>query len=267
MAEPRDGEGTRQPHCHLAPEKLVKAAATLSPPNSHLPGFAALTSLGSGVQALTLTRESTMGFMRRFLDEAPTMFLVHLNREQSMAQYEAVIAEHATGKCTESPTQDPLRDFSTYMSLAIGAAIAPESSRLESFSAALHVASISIFPLVIKTCSSAAYLHCLLYLIVYSTLNSHGGSPWYLLGLATSKCISSGLHRHSTMDASLPELEVGSAKHIFWSLYLLDRYVTSPYSSTVLIGSNTDVSHASWIAHSQFKTTIYRSKYVTRSLQ
>lgn len=223
MAEPRDGEGTREPHCHLAPEKLVKAAATLSSPTSHLPGFAALISLSSSAQPLTLTRESTVGFMHRFLEEAPTLFLVHLNRDQLMVQYESVIVEHANGRSTGSATSHPLRDFSVYMSLAIGAAIAPESSRLESFSAALHAASIDIFPSVIKTCSSAAYLHCLLYLIVYSTLNSHGGSTWYLLGLATSKCISSGLHRNSTMGDGLPELAMDSAKNIFWSLYLLDR--------------------------------------------
>ncbi|KAF4307153.1 hypothetical protein GTA08_BOTSDO05262 [Botryosphaeria dothidea] len=129
MAEPSDEEGTR------------------------------LMSANRDAQSLNLTRQSTVGFMDRFLDEAYKLALIHLDHEDLKQQYEAVMDDHASGMTTRSNTEHPLREFNVYMSLAIGAALSPNSARLESFATFLHVACMGIFPSLIKNVEDAPSGH------------------------------------------------------------------------------------------------------------
>lgn len=225
MAEPSDGEGARELNCHLAPEKFVQAAVSLYPAGLSLPELSGLMSANRDAQSLNLTRQSTVGFMDRFLDEAYTLLLIHLDHEDLKQQYEAVMDYHASGMTTRSNTEHPLREFNVYMSLAIGAALSPNSARLESFATFLHAACMDIFPSLIKNGDALVYIQCILYLVIHSTLSPHGGSTWYLLGLAVSKCISSGFHKDLDVNAGLPAANLESRRRTFWSLYLIDRYV------------------------------------------
>ncbi|KAK7714892.1 hypothetical protein SLS57_006963 [Botryosphaeria dothidea] len=227
MAEPSDGEGARELNCHLAPEKFVQAAVSLYPAGLSLPELSGLMSANRDAQSLNLTRQSTVGFMDRFLDEAYTLLLIHLDHEDLKQQYEAVMDDHASGMTTRSNTEHPLREFNVYMSLAIGAALSPNSARLESFATFLHAACMDIFPSLIKNGDALVYIQCILYLVIHSTLSPHGGSTWYLLGLAVSKCISSGFHKDLDVNAGLPAANLESRRRTFWSLYLIDRSISS----------------------------------------
>ncbi|KAL4798508.1 hypothetical protein BDV19DRAFT_377035 [Aspergillus venezuelensis] len=226
MAEPRDGAGgfPRQ----LAMHEMLHAMLNLSgespaqarSSDSHASQWNFLTA--DPTQALK--RETVSQFLSCFHDRMG-MFYVQFNAKELEDQCDASFADSGNGPGDALDLAQSYRNFSVYLAIAIGIILSPQSARVELLSQNLHSAAVKLLPKIFQSGSCNTLIHCLLLLIVYSMLSPSGGSTWHLLGLAMKRCVALGLHKEQQGNSPIPEDERNKRRHLFWSLYYLDRTV------------------------------------------
>jgi hypothetical protein len=81
--------------------------------------------------------------------------------------------------------------------------------------------------IILKKGDEAEIIHCILSLIIHSLFTSTGGSSWHLIGYAMAKCITFQFHKEPQHDVAVPADQRDRRKSLFWSLYILDRFVLS----------------------------------------
>lgn len=228
MAESRDrtGEFTR----HLSMENMVIVATDANGIHSsgstfyqvQSPKFPGLHSIMAAYPIQRITREATSIYIHRFIDEIG-ISLPCFDREEILQDFETTIPDYGIDITTGDSDGSLLRHFSTFMVLAIGALISPESNRIESFVVSLHAAAMKLFPAILKTDEDGATIRCMLLMVLYSIYSPQGGSTWHLTGLTTKKCIASRFHKEPDAHTSLTLSEIKDRRRVFWSLYILDR--------------------------------------------
>ncbi|KAK2040111.1 hypothetical protein LZ31DRAFT_504896 [Colletotrichum somersetense] len=168
--------------------------------------------------SLALTRDTTSGYFRRFLEYA--IFLPYLDQAGLMEQYDSVISSNAQ---SHNGARNPLHVFNVHMALAIGIMTVPDSAHLSMLSAGFHAVATEQLQIILRSEASLEHIHCMIMLLLYSLSNSVGGSAWHLLGLTVKTCISLGLHREPDSHADLTTAELNRRRWLFWSVYSLDR--------------------------------------------
>jgi hypothetical protein len=224
MAEPRTLSSG--PMRHLSIETFILAAtkvgSCLEVPN-HVYGG---RHRSGSAQSFSLRKESVTKYFDCYIDEFIALFPM-LDRDHAIADLDDVLLDHLHDSTTASPSRLPLRDFNTYMAIAIGAVLLDDSFHNLSFAAALHLSAMEAFPVVLRTASDLEIIKSLFLLTVFSVLSASGGSAWHLAGLAMKKCVT--LRMHKVPDANsdnIPSTELGYRNQLFWNLYILDRYGT-----------------------------------------
>ena len=218
MAEPRAYSGDF-PH-KLAVSEVVSAALAV---DGHNP-FVAAASPPTFVMddcPISLTRESTIRHIERFLDWA--VFLPHIDENLFLEQYEGVVSQR--GPAHSNADTPGLPRFNTYLAIATGIMMSAEANRLSALAANLHAAVIKLLPLIFRSQEPLDALHCMVLLVVFSMFSPIGGSTWHLMGVTMTTCIALGIHKESAPYARHGKDGVYRPEWIFWSIYLLDRFV------------------------------------------
>lgn len=218
MAEPRGtNHGSSQA---LAMSSMVKSALSLWGCD---PFRSSIRSTGhEGLRNVTgcagrPSREFSMPYLDRFLNQVSTMFL-HFDSVNMRSELKGFFntPEHAFPYSTK-----PYYAFRFNIAMAIGMSVSPEPG-IELLAAAWHNSAMQCFDLILRDNESLDVLDCIFLLIIFSMTNPFGGSTWHLLGIAMKKSVSLRLHREpeSPRDSS-GILE--KRRRLFWSIYTLDR--------------------------------------------
>ena len=223
MAEPRDEmSGFSQ---ELAMGRMVRATIAISgkdPTKSTVNPQTSLIAIAD--QSSALTREVSLPYVTRFVECIEPHFL-HLSQSQIWADFEAYFQE--ANEEARSSGNSRVISFNIYMNTAIGMLLSPDSASLQGFASSLQAAAMKMFAGILESGSRFNILNCMLALIIYSMQTSLGGSTWHLLGLAIQKAITFGFHKDPNPESSLPVQQLKDRRDIFWSLYTVDRYVST----------------------------------------
>lgn len=71
--------------------------------------------------------------------------------------------------------------------------------------------------------SSISGIQALILLVLYSILDPHHFSSWYLIGLASRAMVDIGLHQDPPRELRLKETELELRRRLHLSVYALDR--------------------------------------------
>jgi hypothetical protein len=61
-----------------------------------------------------------------------------------------------------------------------------------------------------------------------SMYTSFGGSPWHLVDLATSRCLSAGMHTAKVLGSDPTDPDARAKSRVFWAIYALDTFISFP---------------------------------------
>ncbi|KAI1393110.1 fungal-specific transcription factor domain-containing protein [Hypoxylon trugodes] len=220
MAEPHD-ESERLPR-NLRTDNILMAALALDGPDPTAASLSDARRLGLMVdfQPMSLRRDATIGYLDRFVDQVCFKY-PFLSSKSLRAQYDSVVdsSNHPDGSLGNAS----LSIFNSCLAVAIGASVSPESTSLMPLINSLHCSAIKQLPSISKTLGGLVFIHCVLFLAIFSMYSPNGGSTWHLVGLAVKKCISSGLHKEQEPQPSISPNAVNYRRALFWSAYLIDR--------------------------------------------
>ncbi|BCS07591.1 hypothetical protein ALUC_11972A [Aspergillus luchuensis] len=110
------------------------------------------------------------------------------------------------------------------MVYAIGAAILQMTETYDSTAPSAFVAMALQLESVLGESQSYMNIEALMLLVLYHMRTSSATRVWYLIGLAMRICIDLGLHRESQYQKMRP-YEGQMRRRLFWSVYLVERYV------------------------------------------
>lgn len=222
MAEPRDEPGTLPQSLSLV--NTLKAALALNASN---PSRATVSSVPKyEIEFVLLTptklrREATLAHMTRFLEHVCISY-PFLNAKLLMAQYEQVLATMDENNHGHIPPGTALEYFNVCLAVAIGAMKITGSGSSSSLISSLHLAAVKQLPEIYAR-DKFDFLHCILFLVIFSTMSPEGGSSWHLVELAMRTCITLGLHKEPDEHTHTDDVEKLRRKNLFWSTYILDR--------------------------------------------
>ncbi len=120
----------------------------------------------------------------------------------------------------------PVWLFQLYMVLAIGStSMASVTITSEDEATGLYIKALNYFDEVLSRGNLIA-LEALLLSVSFSFFNRLGSDTWYLVGLASRMAIGMGLHTERSVERLPPEQQE-SRRRMFWSLYMMDRVVST----------------------------------------
>lgn len=222
MAEPRPGP--RQTPERLGLLHSVQAALAIDGHDPSTSMSLRLPAVFDGGQHCLPSRGDAKVFLRCYLD--CVYFIPYLAREDKAS----LVSRFDAVKMAQSPSDDgdaahALRVFDVYMQISIGMMASPDSIRLAHHAVALQGAAVRLLPDALQSRRHINTVHCLVLLVAFALFNPNGGSVWHLLGLALRSCITAGLHKESDSHTTLTSQEADEDRWLFWSVYVLDRYV------------------------------------------
>ncbi|GKZ21772.1 hypothetical protein AbraIFM66951_008764 [Aspergillus brasiliensis] len=132
---------------------------------------------------------------------------------------------HATVQKPQSDVPSEAARFKLFMVYAIGAAILQMTETYDSTQPSAFVAmALRLEPALGESSQSCTNIEALMLLVLYHMRTSSATRVWYLIGLAMRICIDLGLHRESQYRRMRP-YEGQMRRRLFWSVYLVERYV------------------------------------------
>ncbi|KAI1843177.1 hypothetical protein JX266_010704 [Neoarthrinium moseri] len=224
MAEPRD-ERTNLPR-NLALDSILQAALALdgsTPSKTALSAAYNFEPEGSSSPLTTLPRDVALAHLDRFLERV-CVFYPFLDARKLKKHYEDSVEVAADANVAALPVERSLSYFSACLAIATGALMTSSNLSSSALIARLRHAALRCLPTIYDR-NSLDFVHCMLYLAIFSTLSPSGGSSWHIIGLAMRACISLGLHKEPEEHLQLTDAEIDERRKLFWSAYLLDRSI------------------------------------------
>lgn len=121
---------------------------------------------------------------------------------------------------------DPAWLFQLFMVLAIGStSMASITVSNEDEAVACWQKAMTYLPIILSQGSRIA-LESIMLLVSYSFFNRMGPDTWYLVGIASRLALGMGLHSEKSLDG-LTHQGKEHTKRVFWSLYMMDRVVST----------------------------------------
>ncbi|CAG9975008.1 unnamed protein product [Clonostachys byssicola] len=111
------------------------------------------------------------------------------------------------------------------MSIASGVLMSKDRRHLESYAMALALSAHDSSQRLFAQCNDLQITQCLTAMAIFSLYNPLVGSPWHLLGLAMTRCVSGGMHDTRVSDFGSDDPEKKGKSRSFWSLYFLDVHL------------------------------------------
>ncbi|XEV04729.1 hypothetical protein FSHL1_010016 [Fusarium sambucinum] len=218
MAESRANTGN-EPHKLSIIESISAALAVDGQNPSRASAISSHHLSLAEYQSIVLTRDLTLSHIQRFTDWS--VWLPHIDESRLMEQYDAVVDSQ------DGRDKPSLYLFNIYMAVSIGISMSPETSRLTGLATNLHSAAIKLLPSILHSQEPFDTLHCMLLLAVFSMFNPSGGSTWHLMGFIWTNCLAAGLHKTAIPQDRLGPDTAYRSDWIFWTVYLLDRFLAS----------------------------------------
>jgi hypothetical protein len=110
---------------------------------------------------------------------------------------------------------------------ATGLLLSPNYTYTETLASELAMKAVEVMPRVFDHAGDLAVVQCLTVFTIYSLFTALGGSAWHLLGLAMTRCISSGMHTARASDSDSDSDVRKQNNRAFWTLYMLDTYLST----------------------------------------
>lgn len=150
-----------------------------------------------------------------------------MSRAELDGLYEDVVKIHNSDNSGRMVNENPEKVVITYIGTALGLLWSQNYTYTEIISSELAMKAIQLMSRVLDHATDLSVIRCLTALTVYSLYTSFGGSTWHLLGLAMTRCISSGYHTTRASDPRSEDEEKRHNSRAFWALYILDTYVST----------------------------------------
>lgn len=122
--------------------------------------------------------------------------------------------------------------------LATSILLSPDHTYKEILATELTSNAIKLLPSVFDLANDVSIVRCLTALTIYSMFTTFGGSSWHLLGLTMTRCVSSGMHTSRMSDLNSEEEEKRKRCRTFWTLYVLDTYLSTTLDRPFCLGDN-----------------------------
>jgi hypothetical protein len=228
MAESRVNT-SNEPH-KLSIIESISAALAVDGRDPSTASTSQHTSLIDG-QLIPLTRDLTLSHMQRFINWG--VWLPYIDEDHLMEHYNKVLDRNEQ---IGNPGQAALPHFNTYLAIAIGISMSPDTNRFSALAMNLHAEAVKLLPSILHSQEPLDTLHCMLLLAVFSMFSPSGGSTWHLMGFIMTNCIASGLHKTAIPQARLGGNSNYRVEWLFWTVHLWDRFVPCRdlYCSVVL---------------------------------
>ncbi|KAH7305216.1 hypothetical protein B0I35DRAFT_114016 [Stachybotrys elegans] len=177
-----------------------------------------LLQQGMGLGSIETERpfNEFLGFSRSILPMIP---ISHLDKDYSL-----VVEAYRNGESGRLILEEPRKIMIVHLVIALGILLSQQHHHMEIYATSLALAAYQLAPSTIDQSSDSDAAQCLMLMSIFSMYMPYGGSTWHLLNLATTRCISAGMH-----SARGPEYGRDSAPEehgrTFWTLYYLDAIV------------------------------------------
>lgn len=145
-----------------------------------------------------------------------------MDTSQLSAEYDAATQLHEFGSVDSHATQSLCKIMRVYTGVATGLLLGNDYRYTETYSTALALQAFQVMPRAFACASDIDAVQSLTAMTVFSTLSPFGGSPWQMLGLAITRCISGGMHTARMSDPASDDTDKRRNSLAFWSLYTLD---------------------------------------------
>lgn len=125
--------------------------------------------------------------------------------------------------------------FKIFMVYAIGAAILQLTETYNSTPPRAFLITALVFDPTSRESLSVPSIEAMLLLVLYNLRSCSSLGVWHMIGLALRTCVDFGLHRE-VYYRKLKSYEVQPRRRLFWSVYLIERYIAwslgRPFSIT-----------------------------------
>jgi hypothetical protein len=138
--------------------------------------------------------------------------------------YKTVMQAHESNGMEKLAEESPEMLVLTYIGLSTSILLSPGYTYKEVLATRLSAQALELRSRVFDHANDLSVVKCLTALTIHSLFTTFGGSTWHLLGLAMTRCIASGLH---TSRGSDPSSDHEEKQRTFWTLYILDTYISS----------------------------------------
>lgn len=129
---------------------------------------------------------------------------------------------HELGSPDILATQSLCKVMRVYLGVATGILLGADYRYTETYATALALQAFQVLPRAFAGATDLEVVQSLTAMTLFSMFSPFGGSPWQMLGLAITRCISAGMHTTRMSDPKSDDMEKRNNSKMFWSLYTLD---------------------------------------------
>ncbi|OAL00603.1 hypothetical protein IQ06DRAFT_316705 [Phaeosphaeriaceae sp. SRC1lsM3a] len=148
-------------------------------------------------------------------------------KAELVAIFDTVEQAHRNASIDTLLAESPELLFLHKVILATSILLSPDHAYKEIIATELASYAIRLLSSVFDLANDTSIVRCLTALTIYSMFTTFGGSTWHLLGLTMTRCVSSGMHTSRMSDLNSDEEEKRRRCRTFWTLYVLDTYLSS----------------------------------------
>ncbi|KAH7400877.1 hypothetical protein DE146DRAFT_745114 [Phaeosphaeria sp. MPI-PUGE-AT-0046c] len=143
------------------------------------------------------------------------------------AIFDTVGQAHRNASVNTLVAESPELIFLYKIVLATSILLSPDHAYKEIIATELASYAVKLLSSVFDLANDIYIVQCLTALTIYSMFTTFGGSTWHLLGLTMTRCVSSGMHTSRMSDLNSDDEEKRRRCRTFWTLYVLDTYLSS----------------------------------------
>lgn len=177
-------------------------------------------------QLSDLDGPQTAAAFKTFLDKSLVAFPL-MARSEIEELYDTVTQTDQGGYSENMINDSPEKIVIVSISIAIGLLLSPNYSFTEVLASDLAMKALQLMSRVFDYAGDLAAVRCLALFTIYSLYTPYGGSSWHILGLAMTRCISSGLHTSRVSDSDSENETKRQNSRAFWTLYILDTCLST----------------------------------------
>jgi len=168
----------------------------------------------------------TAAAFRIFLEKASISF-PFIARNELEELFDIVTRAEECGHLESMTNESPEKTVIVSIGIATGLLLSPNCSFTEVLALELAMKAVQLMPRVFDYAGDLAIVQCLTLLTIYSLYTTYGGSSWHLLGLAMTRCISSGMHTSRASNSDSDGDTKRQSSRAFRTLYILDTYLST----------------------------------------
>jgi hypothetical protein len=232
MAEPTDRQSFSNQE--LSFSTLFVAAASVGGANPSIPSGTNQSVSGSIADfrgqifpyGSRFDADQAVEAFQTFLGTAPATF-PSITRGDLEELYNTVSTAERDGVLEIISSESPDKVLLVRTGIALGMLLSPTYSFTEVLASELASKAVQLMPRILDQSEDLAVVQCLTALTVYSLYTTYGGSSWHLLGLAMTRCISSGMHTSRISDMTSESEIKRQNGRAFWTLYVLDTHLST----------------------------------------